>query len=114
VGAVSGLLAGVILALPVVAVTGAGGLGGQAVLILAGFVAQGIAGYVAGRFAAADEILHGGLAALSIYLVAAAVSIASGSDPAAITLLAGGLIALVLGSAAGVLAAGRRRAAEEN
>ncbi len=114
VGGMSGLGAGVVLALPLFAVGIADPdtFGGQAALILVGFIAQLGAGYVAGRFAGRTTGLHGGLAGLSLFLVVAALAIASGADPAVATLAVGGAVALLLGSTGGVLAEARRRGTE--
>lgn len=110
----SGLGAGVILALPLFAlgVAATDTFGGQAVLILVGFTAQLGSGYVAGRFAGRAAGLHGGLAGLSLFLVVAALSIAAGGDPTFVTLGIGGAVALLLGSAGGVLAEARHRGTE--
>lgn len=107
VGGIAGIGAAVILAIPVLVVAGSKGFGGQALLILAGFIGQMVAGYFGGRFAGTDHALHGGLAALLAYLVTAAIAIATGQDPPIATLAFSGLVALVLGSAGGVLAAAR-------
>jgi hypothetical protein len=108
VGGIAGLGAGVVLAIPVIAAMGSGGFGAQALLILVGFAGQLIAGFTGGRFAGRTQAAHGGLAALAVYLVTAAIAIASGADPGVGTLLFSGVVALVLGSAGGILAVGRR------
>jgi hypothetical protein len=114
VGGMTGLGGGVILALPLFAVgiADANTFGGQAALILVGFVGQVGAGFVATRFAGRDPGLHGGLAGLILFLAVAALSIAAGSDPPIPTLAFGGVVALLLGSAGGVLAEARRRGTE--
>lgn len=68
-----------------------------------GFVAQLLAGLVAGRFAGYAESSHGGLAGLALYAVVAGLSIAAGQDPAIGTLIFSAVVALVLGTAGGVL-----------
>lgn len=107
VGGIAGIGAAVILAIPVLVVAGTDGFGAQALLILVGFVGQIIAGYVGGRFAGVDHPAHGGLAALLSYLVTAGIAIATGQEPAIVTLVFSAIVALVLGSAGGVLAAAR-------
>jgi hypothetical protein len=106
-GGLSGLGSGAIAAVPLIAlgVADTDSFGGQAILILVGFGAQLLAGYVAGRLANSGEAANGGIAALGLYLVAAAISIAAGSEPPVTTLAFSGVVALVLGSAGGVLAA---------
>ena len=106
VGTITGLGAGVLLAIPLLAI-GVGDtstFGGQAVLIFVGLIAQFLAGYVAGRFAGRDQAVHGGFAALLLFLSISIISIAAGSEPAVATLAIGGITALVMGSAGGVLA----------
>lgn len=106
VGGVAGLAAGVLLAIPPLALglADADEFSGQAVLILLGFVGQLLAGFVAGRFAGYGEARHGGLAALGLYAVTAGLSIAAGQDPAIATLVFSAVVALVLGTAGGALA----------
>lgn len=109
VGGISGIGAAVLLAVPVRLLGGTEGFAPLALLILVGFVGQMVAGYVAGRFAGTDQAGHGGLAALLAYLVTAAIAIATGQEPPITTLVFSGVVALVLGSAGGVLAAARQR-----
>lgn len=82
---------------------------GQSSLILLGFVAQFLAGHVAARVAGRSRPLNGGLAALVLYFVIATASIAAGEDPAIATLVFGAVIALTMGTAAGVLVEGGHR-----
>ena len=116
IGGIAGIITAVAFALPVSLLAGTDGFTALALLILAGFLGQLVAGYVGGRYAGpaahATEGLpaaHGGLAALLAYLVTAAISIAAGQEPPITTLLFSGVVALVLGSAGGVLAAARLR-----
>ncbi|MFQ5947743.1 MAG: hypothetical protein ACE5KX_02635 [Acidimicrobiia bacterium] len=106
VGAISGLGAGVILAVALLAVGVADNdtTAGLIILILVGFVGQLVAGYVAARFAGRDQAMHGSLAALSLFLVTAAISIVSGADPAVLALVFWAIVSAVLGTAGGVLA----------
>ena len=108
-GGVAGLATGAILAIPLLAVgiAGTGTFGGQAALLLIGFIAQVVAGFVAGRFAGFDHGpgTHGGVAAIALYAVIASISIAGGGDPGVGTLTFGAVVALILGTAGGVLAA---------
>ncbi len=108
-GGIAGIGAAVLLAIPVLVISGSDGFAGQALLILAGFGGQTAAGYIGGRFAGADHPVHGGLAGLLAYLVTAAIAIATGQHPAVATLAFSGLVALLLGSAGGVLAAAHGR-----
>jgi hypothetical protein len=110
VGGIAGIGAAVILAIPVIVVAGTDDFGAQALLILVGFIGQMVAGYVGGRFAGIDQPAHGGLAALLAYLVTAGIAIATGQEPAIATLAFSGVVALILGSAGGVLASARSRA----
>lgn len=107
VGALSGMGAGAIGAVPLVALGLAetGTSSGQAVLILVGFAAQFVAGYVAGRLSGRAAPANGGVAALGQYLVMAIVAITAGADPSVATLAFSAVVALVLGSAGAVLAA---------
>jgi hypothetical protein len=100
------LAAGILLLLGVADTKTAGG---QAVLILLGFGAQFLAGYVAARVGTRARPLNGGLAALALYFVIAATSIAAGEDPAIAALVFGALIAVTMGTAAGVLVEGGHR-----
>lgn len=83
--------------------------GGQMVLVALGFAAQFLAGYVGARLSGAGRMLNGGLAAITLYAVVGAISIAAGEDPGPATLAFGAAVALLLGTAAGVLAENRYR-----
>lgn len=83
--------------------------GGQIVLILLGFVGQFLAGHVAARIAPRSRALNGGLAAIALYFVVAVISIAAGEDPGIVALTFGAMVALVMGTAAGVLVEARSR-----
>lgn len=108
VGAIFGLGIGVVGAIPFLAVGwDASTLSGQTALILVGLVAQFVAGYAAARIASADHGLHGGLAALTLYAAVAIISLAAAQEPSTATLLAGAVIALTMGTVAGVLARAR-------
>ena len=82
---------------------------GQIVLVALGFAGQFLAGYVAARVAGAGRLLSGGLSALVLYAVVGTISIADGDDPGPATLAFGAAVALLLGTAAGVLAQNRYR-----
>jgi hypothetical protein len=84
-------------------------VGGQTILILLAFGAQFLAGHVAARMATRARTLNGGLAGLALYLVIGFTSIATGEDPGVAALAFGAMIALVMGTAAGVLAENARR-----
>jgi hypothetical protein len=105
-GGVAGLSAGLVVAVPllITGVADTGTFAGQAVLILLGFGAQLLAGFVAAAIAGRNHPVNGGLAALALFAVVSAISIATGSDPGGGTLAFSGVVALVLGTAGGVLA----------
>ena len=111
IGAIAGLgaaavPAGLLLAL---GVADTGTLGGQAVLVTLGFVAQFVAGYLAARLATTARPVNGGLAAIALYAVVAMISMTAGGDPEPATLAFGSAVALLLGTLAGVLAESRHR-----
>lgn len=108
IGAILGLGLGIVGAIPFLTVGwDTSTPGGQIVLILVGVVAQFAAGYAAARIGQRDHELHGGLAALLLFSVVAAISLAAARDPSLVTLAAGGLIALMMGTLGGVLAHNR-------
>jgi hypothetical protein len=78
------------------------------VLILLELLALVGAGYVAGRFAPSNAAVHGGMAGLMLFFVAAAISIALSPNSTGLELLVFGLVAAVLGSAGGAIAERRR------
>ncbi|MEX1207347.1 MAG: hypothetical protein WEE36_01890 [Acidimicrobiia bacterium] len=84
-------------------------VGGQTTLILVAFGAQFFAGHVAARVATRARPLNGGLAGLTLYLVIGFTSIATGEEPGVAALAFGAMVALVMGTAAGVLAESARR-----
>ena len=63
---------------------------------------------MAARVAGRAEGLHGGLAALLLYAVVAVIALAAGEEPSLFTLATGAVVALVLGTSAGILAQARR------
>lgn len=76
---------------------------GQAILILLAFGAQFLAGHVGARVATSARPINGGLAGLALYFVIGFTSIAAGEDPGVAALAFGAMVALVMGTAAGVL-----------
>ena len=78
---------------------------GGAAFVFVQFLGQVAAGYVAGRFASPAEAFHGSQAGLFLYAVTAALTLATGGDPGVATILFSAIVAMVLGSAGGVLAA---------
>lgn len=78
-------------------------------LILVGFASQFLAGWVAARLAATTRPTHGGLAALLAYTIVAVIALASPDEPSLFALASGAVIALVMGTAAGVLVEARSR-----
>ncbi len=79
--------------------------GGAATFVFAQFAGQFGAGYVGGRFGRPLEAHHGAQAALVLFAITTALSVATGGGAGPLTLLLGGLVALVIGAAGGVLAA---------
>ena len=110
-GAIAGLGVAMAAGLPLLAagVADTETFAGQAVLILLGFGAQFLAGWVSARFAGRVHPLHGALAALAAFTVVSALSLATGADPGVGSLAFGAAVALVLGSAGGVLVQARER-----
>lgn len=105
IGALAGLAAGVVGAVPLLAfgIADTDTFGGQAVLILIGFTAQFIAGYTAARIAGYQHPLHGSLGSLTLFALVSGFSIVTGNEPPIATLIFGAVVAMVLGTAAGVL-----------
>ncbi len=107
-GAILGLGLGVIGAIPFLTVGwDTSTAAGQVALILVGVVAQFAAGYAAARIGERNHELHGGLAALLLFAVVGAISLAAARDPSIATLAAGGIIALMMGTLGGLLAHSR-------
>jgi hypothetical protein len=74
------------------------------------FLAQLLAGYVAARFAGRDAILHGSFAALLLYLVGSAITLAAAPDAVGLLALAlFAVVAAVVGAAGGLLGDHRHR-----
>ena len=82
-------------------------LGGQMVLIAVGLAAQFAAGWSAARIARFGNALHGGLAALAMHAAVSLIALASTPDLSLLALGSGSVIALVIGTAAGILAQAR-------
>ncbi len=78
--------------------------GGTATFVFAQFLGQFGAGYVGGRFGRPLAAHHGAQAALVLFAVTTVLSVAVGGAPGLLTLLLGGLVALTIGGAGGVLA----------
>ena len=72
--------------------------------VLVGFAGQFLAGFVAGNTARRNYALHGGLAAAGGFLALSSIALASDVDPGLTSLISSVVVALVLGSAGGVLA----------
>lgn len=106
---IGGVVGIAVAALGVVAVTllggGTPGTGLQIFLILIGFAGQTAAGFTAGTVAGSRHATHGALASAMSFLALAAIALASQVDPGLPSLLVGVAVALVIGSAGGVLAA---------
>lgn len=78
-------------------------------LVLLGYLAQVVAGYISGRLAGGSGLLHGSLGALLLYLVTALFVVAAGANPGSISLVLSVAVAALVGSAGGALADARRR-----
>jgi putative membrane protein (TIGR04086 family) len=79
-------------------------------LVFLQFLAQSGAGYLAGRFAGRDGVLHGSLAAIALYLVGSTLTLAAAPDEIGVaTLILFAVVAAVVGSAGGLLADARRK-----
>lgn len=110
IGAMAGLVVA-LLAFILLGVTGLIGPGvGDLILLFIQFLSLVIAGYVGGRLSSAPE-LHGGLAALLGALISGLISI-SRSDIGFVAIATLTVIAVVLGSAGGVLARWHKQAVE--
>ena len=97
-GAVTGF-AGALLVFLVLGIAGLqNDLRGQSILIFLLYAAFLVAGYVAGRFAKDNQILHGGIAAMTLFALQVIVSRAD-----VVAVLFGGVTATIIGSAGGAL-----------
>ncbi len=68
------------------------------------------AGYVAGRLAGRDPILHGGLSGLVLFVITTAITVAADPTTPHLAVIAfTGLLAVVLGSVGGALATATHR-----
>ena len=107
-------MAGLVVALLAFILLGISGIiapgRGEILLLFIQFLSLVVAGYVAGRLSD-SAALHGGLAALLSALVSGIISISS-SSVALSGIIALTLVAVVLGSAGGVLARWQRTADE--
>ena len=110
IGAMAGLVVA-LLAFILLGISGAVAPGrGEILLLFVQFLSLVVAGYVAGRLSDATEI-HGGLAGLLSAFVSGLISVTS-SSVSFTGLLTLTIIAVVLGSAGGVLARWQRTATE--
>ncbi len=82
------------------------------VFIFTQFVGQLTAGFVAGRLAPPHEAHHGSQAALSLFAVTTALTLATGGSPSIAAIFFGAVVALVIGASGGVLAVMTRQAQE--
>lgn len=111
IGAVAGLFIMVVIGLIVFLVAAALGASPDdfaplVALAASLFGGQLVAGYTSGRFTVASHpAFHGSLAALLLYGIISALSLAAGSQAAFYTLIIFAVVAMVLGMAGGVLAA---------
>jgi hypothetical protein len=108
-----GAMAGLGLALAaflLLGITGAIDAGGAVALAFLQFLAQFAGGYVAGRLAGHDGVLHGSLAAIGVYLIGSTLALATAPDAVGpVSVLFFAVVAAVIGTAAGLLSdAGRR------
>ncbi|MDJ0961261.1 MAG: TIGR04086 family membrane protein [Acidimicrobiia bacterium] len=78
------------------------------------FLAQFGAGYVSGRLAGRDGVIHGSFAAIAMYLLGSTLTLAAAPDTVGTgALILFAVVAAVLGSAGGLLADSARRAESE-
>ncbi len=78
-------------------------------LIFLSYLAQLGSGYVAGRLAPDEAVMHGAGAAILLYLVTTTISLAIvPSRPGVVSLAFNGTVAAILGTAGGSLADSRR------
>jgi len=107
-------MAGLVVALLAFIVLGVAGLIGEGradvLLLFIQFLSLVIAGYVGGRLSGVPE-LHGGLAALLCALISGMISISS-SDVGLVGIATLAVVAVVLGTAGGVLARWHKQAVE--
>ncbi len=75
-----------------------------AAFIFTQFLGQLVAGGVAGRLAPPRETYHGAQAGLTLFAVTTALTLAAGGSPSVATMFFSAIVALVIGSAGGVLA----------
>ncbi len=85
-------------------------VGDSLAFIFVQFFGQLSAGYVAGRFSHPAEAFHGSQAGLALYGLTAILTLSTGGEPGLATIVLSAFVALVVGSAGGVLAAQLRRA----
>ncbi|MGI9611161.1 MAG: hypothetical protein ACR2NL_12785 [Acidimicrobiia bacterium] len=98
-------IGGIMITFLVLGITGIVDARAAIPLLFLQFLGLVVAGYVAGRLAGRDRILHGSLASMLVYLVSSAIGLAiSGSTASVLVLLFSGAVAAVLGSAGGALA----------
>lgn len=109
VGAMAGLGITFAVALALfVAGTRPSATAGGVLFIFGSFLGQVVAGYVAGRFSAPNEAFHGSQAGLALYAVTAALTLAAGGELGFAVVLFGAIVAMILGSAGGVMAGHQR------
>lgn len=109
-----GAMAGLGLALAVFLVLGMSGVidadTSAVPLAFLQFTAQFTAGYLAGRLAGRDGVLHGSLAAITVYLVGSTLALAAApGSVGSVSVILFAVVAAILGSAGGLLSdVGRR------
>ena len=77
-------------------------------LLLVIYSAQLLSGYIAGRYAGENRGLHGGLAALALFAISAALAVAAGTEPSVLTIVFSLTVAAIIGTAGGALADWKR------
>ncbi len=80
-----------------------------AAFIFVQFLGQLAAGVVGGRLGHPLALYHGSQAALLLFAVSMAVTLAAGGDPGVPTIVFSAVVAVVIGGAGGVLGGMRRR-----
>jgi len=78
---------------------------GDVAQILLQYASLVVAGFVGGRFSGRERVLHGSMAAMLLFVVAACIALAAlDPAPSIVTVVIFGVVAAVLGSAGGALA----------
>jgi len=82
---------------------------GRVLLVLVQYIDLFAAGFLAARFSGTNEALNGGVAGLSVFSLAALISMIGGADLGVVLIAFLAVVAVIIGTAGGVLAAAWRR-----